>query len=301
METQDNFVSDRSSASDIWGLIQNLLLVIVVVVGLLLISYFISRLLPKKFEFADNLDLGKKNISGDLILNSTQSVDSTSVSTVVTSSTNPLPISTQSSTDNTKQTGFGLQTITNLIGKVTGTDKTPEVPRVVPTVMVPSLTSIPPSTPMTPMTPVMGPTAPVVRVSDPVQAPVYIPPKSVDSSRDVKSLPVHDITGDCYVPVSTYKKYQKITNPSSIGDPAGYIGRDYVCYRNKVGDIDFVKKRFGCMACQVDNDNTKKHNYDGTGTNVISTCVYADKADLEHGIWDEKMCKEQCEKLKDSN
>jgi hypothetical protein len=199
---------DNSPASDIWGIVKNLVIVIVVIVALLLISYFISRLLQKNFEFADNLDLGKKDIQGDLKFDSIQS--------------------------------------TNTTAKL---EMSPSVPPAVP-VPVPT--------------------------------------------------PVHDITGTCYVPVTTYEKYQKITNPASVSEPAGYIGRDQVCYRNKIGDFDFVKRRFGCMACQVDRDKNKKHNYDGTGTNVISTCVYADNADLEHGIWDEKMCKDQCEKLKDS-
>ena len=241
MEMQD---LDKSSTSDIWELVKNLVIVIIVIVALLLISYFISKLLTKKFEFADKLDLGKKDIPGNLVLNSTQA------------------------------TGIAVNVDSTMSASGTTVTPTPVAPTLVaPTLVAPTLV------------------APVV--------PIHVAELPVANKTNI-SFPVHDITGTCHVPVTTYEKYQKITNPASISEPTGYIGRDQVCYRNKNGDFDFVKRRYGCMACQVDHDKNKKHSYDRTGTNVISTCVYADKADLEHGIWDEKMCKEQCEKLKDS-
>jgi len=227
---------NNSSASNMWELIKNLVMVIVVIVALLLISYFISKLLQKNFEFADNLDLGKKDVPV-----------SNGNSTTVQPMADPIIIH-------------------------------PTQPTAQPIVVQPTAQH-----------------AAAQQMAQQVTQPVVQP----DQKQEEK-LPVHDITGTCYVPITTYKKYQQITNPSSISEPDGYIGRDKVCYRNKIGDSDFVKRRFGCMACQVDNDTTKKHNYDGTRTNVISTCVYSDKADLENGIWDENMCREQCGKLKDS-
>lgn len=89
-----------------------------------------------------------------------------------------------------------------------------------------------------------------------------------------------------------YKKYELITKPSNL-DPqtGGYISRDFVCYRYMLSDQDFVKKRPYCMACQVDtSDSPNSQNRGGTGTNVISTCVYGDDKS-------EQQCREQCAAL----
>jgi hypothetical protein len=95
-----------------------------------------------------------------------------------------------------------------------------------------------------------------------------------------------------------YSKYEEINLPSSIGGNNGYIGRDYVCYRKKIGDQSFVSKRTGCMACQV-GDNTDK--YDDTGTNVISTCVYSDNVDdNDPDVWTKQMCINKCAKIENT-
>ena len=96
-----------------------------------------------------------------------------------------------------------------------------------------------------------------------------------------------------------YNKYDEITKPSSNGKPNGYIGRDFVCFRGKDGDHTFMSKRTGCMACQVDSrQNSEK--YEGTQTNVISTCVYSDDLDPnDQSVWTKDMCRSKCEKIKD--
>jgi hypothetical protein len=96
-----------------------------------------------------------------------------------------------------------------------------------------------------------------------------------------------------------YKKYDEIVKPSSISGNTGYIGRDYVCFRDKLGDQQFVSKRNGCMACQVDN-RLDSDKYVGTNTNVISSCVYTETDDhTDPAVWTYKMCKSECAKAKD--
>ncbi len=98
----------------------------------------------------------------------------------------------------------------------------------------------------------------------------------------------------------TYKKFEEITLPSSISYPNGYIGRDYICYRKKIGDQDFVSKRGGCMACQINNKDIDKTG--NTHTNVVSSCVYSDKLDPnDMSIWTKEMCIDQCTKMPDVN
>lgn len=97
-----------------------------------------------------------------------------------------------------------------------------------------------------------------------------------------------------------YNKFEEIILPSSIGSPNGYIGRDFVCYRKKIGDQDFVSKRGGCIACQVNNKNIDKAG--NTNTNVVSTCVYSDKLDpSDPSVWTKQMCIDQCAKITDIN
>ena len=86
--------------------------------------------------------------------------------------------------------------------------------------------------------------------------------------------------------------------PSSI-DP--YISRDFVAYKNLVGDSNFVSKRPGAMACKVDKTNDWRfQNYDGTMTNIISSCVYTlnDISD-DPEIWTKKQCETVCGKIND--
>lgn len=96
-----------------------------------------------------------------------------------------------------------------------------------------------------------------------------------------------------------YQKYDLVNHPSSY-DP--YIGRDYIAYRNLNCDRNYVSKRPGCMACQVDLRKDVDHNYDGTKTNIISTCLYDYNNKENNGngdIWDYERCKKECSLLSD--
>lgn len=101
--------------------------------------------------------------------------------------------------------------------------------------------------------------------------------------------------------ISTYEKLQEVTNPSNLNGTGGYIGRDQICFREKLGDVEFMKKRYGCMACQVDKRTNGEKNYDGTKTNIISTCVYGDADNSDPSIWTKEQCKSVCstDKYKD--
>jgi hypothetical protein len=94
---------------------------------------------------------------------------------------------------------------------------------------------------------------------------------------------------------TTYTKLQEITNPSSLDGPKEYISRDKVCYRYKAKDDAYVKKRFGCIACQVDNRTNIAHDYHGTNTNVVATCVYAKNEDpTDLSVWTREKCVNVC-------
>jgi hypothetical protein len=112
----------------------------------------------------------------------------------------------------------------------------------------------------------------------------------------VQSAPIQPATKQ------QYNKLDEITLPSSISNSTGgYIGRDFVCFRSKLGNEAYVSKNTGCMACQVDKSG-KNNNYGGTLTNVISTCVYTDDPNnTDPNIWSKQMCISACEKLKDVN
>jgi hypothetical protein len=93
--------------------------------------------------------------------------------------------------------------------------------------------------------------------------------------------------------VKTHYKYgENIIFPSS-SDP--YIGRDFICYRDKAGDNNYIRSRGGCMACQVDD----KIVSNGSNTNIISTCVYSLSENPNPGssIWTHKKCKTSCDAL----
>lgn len=89
----------------------------------------------------------------------------------------------------------------------------------------------------------------------------------------------------------TYKKFDEIKLPSSVGGKTGYIGRDFICFRDKISDQDFVSKRTGCMACQVDNKIHPK-----TETNITATCVYGENT-TDPSVWTRAMCESECSKL----
>jgi len=96
-----------------------------------------------------------------------------------------------------------------------------------------------------------------------------------------------------------YSKYDEITLPSSIDLPNGYIGRDYVCFRSKIGNNDFVRKRNSCMACQVDK-KTNNSVYDNTNTNIISSCVYSTEENSnDASVWTHKQCQDKCSTMED--
>lgn len=99
-----------------------------------------------------------------------------------------------------------------------------------------------------------------------------------------------------------YDKLEEITLPSSISSSTGgYVGRDFVCFRSKMGDESYVSKNTGCIACQVDKSG-KNNNYGNTKTNVISTCVYTDDpTNKDPSIWTKHQCVASCEKLQDVN
>ena len=98
-----------------------------------------------------------------------------------------------------------------------------------------------------------------------------------------------------------YNKGDEIILPSSISHPVGYIGRDQVCFRGKLGNIAYMKQRPGCMACLVDNRSEKERKtYDGTNTNVIASCTYSDEASPnDPTIWTKQKCIIECAKIPD--
>lgn len=134
-------------------------------------------------------------------------------------------------------------------------------------------------------------------------------------AEQINSYPIGDtinnaiaVVQECVqsAPVQTtkqiYTKLDEITLPSSISaSTGGYIGRDFVCFRGKMGDASYVSKNNGCMACQVDKSG-KNNNYGKTQTNVISTCVYTDDPkNTDPSIWTKQMCEASCGKIQDVN
>jgi hypothetical protein len=95
-----------------------------------------------------------------------------------------------------------------------------------------------------------------------------------------------------------YKKNEDILLPSSV-DP--YIGRDRVAYKDLYTDQNFVTSRPGSLACQVDlTPNWANKNYNGTFTNIISTCAYTLKdSSNDPTIWTRTQCMNACQKITD--
>jgi hypothetical protein len=88
-----------------------------------------------------------------------------------------------------------------------------------------------------------------------------------------------------------YNKLDEITKPSNLMGEKGYIGKDQICYRSKLGDIDYMKKRPYCMACQVDKRKDGNMDYDGTYTNIMKTCLYTDNHDPNDStVWTKDKC-----------
>lgn len=98
-----------------------------------------------------------------------------------------------------------------------------------------------------------------------------------------------------------YKEFDKIVYPSSESlDTGGYISRDYVCYREKAGDINFISKRPMCMVCTINNNDEINQI---TRTNIESTCVYASdneaSKDIDGTVWTEDRCIKSCKLLQE--
>lgn len=95
-----------------------------------------------------------------------------------------------------------------------------------------------------------------------------------------------------------YQKYEDINLPSSLKkETGGYIPSHYVCFRNKSNNIDYIKKRQKCMACQVDNRLNKNSNYDNTMTNISVTCPYNNEN--EPGVFSREDCLSRCAQIND--
>jgi hypothetical protein len=101
--------------------------------------------------------------------------------------------------------------------------------------------------------------------------------------------------------VNIYSKNEEIMYPSSVDDI--YVGRDSVCFRSQLGNFNYMKNRNGCLACQVDKRKTGQNtNYDGTKTNVISTCLYStSKNPSDPTVWTKKECVDKCSVMEDKN
>lgn len=240
----------------ITGLFVKTVIIIIIILGFVLISYLIlSKFTGRKVEKME----------------------------VETSSTVTVPQHINGSLDlHIDQTD--KSTIVN--GSITSINQTPIANT--PTTPV----SDSPTTPITPTTP-----ATLIAQSDASTSAQVVtnatgttPPVSA-----VVSAPVKETPEQIYGVKTTYSKLQEITNPSSLDGQKGYISRDKVCYRYKAKDDAFVKKRFGCIACQVDNRQNIAHNYHGTNTNVVATCVYAKNEDpSDYSIWTREKCISTC-------
>ena len=95
-----------------------------------------------------------------------------------------------------------------------------------------------------------------------------------------------------------YKKYEEILLPSSLKQSTGgYIPAHFVRYREKSNNINYIKKRPHCMACQVDNRQNKNSNYDNTMTNISVTCPYSDEN--IKGVFTKEDCIQRCSEIND--
>jgi hypothetical protein len=95
-----------------------------------------------------------------------------------------------------------------------------------------------------------------------------------------------------------YKKYEEIILPSSLKQSTGgYIPAHFVRYREKSNNINYIKKRPHCMACQVDNRQNKNSNYDNTMTNISVTCPYSDEN--IKGVFTKEDCIQRCSEIND--
>lgn len=131
-------------------------------------------------------------------------------------------------------------------------------------------------------------------------------PKQEQQIRNIPSEEIHNSSNMILTEVlpevmpqetqQIYAKYDEIIHPSSLSGISGYISRDQICFRNKMGDLDYMKKRAGCMACQVDNTKDKKY----FNTNVITTCLYSPEPDTnDKSVYNRQQCIDRCIMLQD--
>jgi hypothetical protein len=92
-----------------------------------------------------------------------------------------------------------------------------------------------------------------------------------------------------------YKQFEPVYYPAGLGENQ-YISRDFVCYREHAGDIEFMSKRPHCMACTVNNDDTIDRV---TRTNITTTCVYSETPDPSGTIWSKEQCESSCKVLQE--
>lgn len=112
---------------------------------------------------------------------------------------------------------------------------------------------------------------------------------------------VQSTTTEKIEPIKTiYKEFDQVINPSSKSlETGGYISRDYVCYREKAGDINFISKRPMCMVCTLNNNNEINQI---TKTNIESTCVYAsdnEVSNIDNNVWTKDRCIKSCKLLQE--
>ncbi len=146
----------------------------------------------------------------------------------------------------------------------------------------------------------IGTTGKVEKTVLPVIAPVHTEETSMIASSESKqeSGMAHinpDNTNHMAVK-QIYAKYDEITSPSSLSP---YVGRDKICFKDKLADNDYTSKRDGCIACKVDTTNSAlSKNYNQTNTNVINTCTYSSNPS-DSTIWNKQKCKDECAKVQD--
>lgn len=138
-------------------------------------------------------------------------------------------------------------------------------------------------------------------ISDEISVPIVTDPLPIVNSESEQSDSEFSVVQDnaCDWKMdkvkTIYKKEEPVYYPASLGVD-GYMSRDVVCYRERAGDVQFISKRPGCMACTVNDDGSINKK---TETNIKTTCVYGSDADalLDASIWSEQKCITECNKI----
>ena len=87
-----------------------------------------------------------------------------------------------------------------------------------------------------------------------------------------------------------YKQGEPIYYPASLGSD-GYMSRDYICYKDKANDINYISKRPGCMACLVDAEDKIDPV---TKTNIKAVCLHGPDLIINNKLWNENTCITEC-------